>query len=357
MHFSIHKSSRDAAALAVVSAVFLPVTVQLVQAQTETVLYSFGSQSGDGNYPYGGLVFDKNGNLYGTTYNGGAYSGGTVFELTSTEEGWTETILWSFGNGTDGYEPYAGLVTDNEGNLYGTTYEGGAYSGGTVFELTPTEKGWAETILWSFGNEKDGAYPYAGLLFDEKGNLYGTTHQGGAGGDGTVYELTPTEGGWTETILHSFKYNGTDGFLPWSALIFGKKGRLYGTTLNGGAYNYGTVFELTPTKKGWTETILHSFEDNGTDGYEPEAGLVFDKKGNLYGTTLVGGADGDGTVFELTPTKQGWTETILWSLNPRNRPEGADPYAGLVFDKNGNLYGTTPDGGAYSYGTVFELTP
>ena len=278
-----------------------------------------------------------------------------MFELTpKAGGGWTEKVLHSF-NAKDGFVSYAALIFDAFGNLYGTTAGGGAYGDGTVFELTPKGGGgWTETVLHSF-NDKDGSAPYAGLIFDGAGNLYGTTLMGGHYVDGTVFKLTPKGGGgWTETVLHSFNDNGKDGFAPLAGLIFDEAGNLYGTTYGGGTYGYGTVFELTPKAGGaWTETVLHSCNDNGKDGYESYASLILDAPGNLYGTTSVGGAYGYGTVFELAPKAGGgWTETVLLSFNDK---DGFSVLASLIFDASGNLYGTTYAGGAYGYGTVFEV--
>ncbi len=330
---------------------------------TETVLYSFRSGT-DGAVPGAGLIFDAAGSLYGTTTAGGP-NNGTVFELTPTAgEGWTEQVLYRFcsqANCADGQYPYGGLIFDAAGNLYGTTEFGGTNGYGTVFKLTPTAGGgWTETVLHSFGSGTDGASPFVGLIFDAAGNLYGTTTYGGTYGVGTVFELTPTAGGdWLETVLYSFGINGlSDGGYPWAGLIFDAAGNLYGTTFYGGTYNRGTVFELTPMSGGgWTETVLHSFNpNNGTDGFNPYAGLIFDAAGNLYGTAYYGGSYGGGTVFELTPAAGGgWTETVLRSFG--NGTDGFWPYAGLIFDHAGNLYGTTEYGGTHNYGTVFELTP
>jgi uncharacterized repeat protein (TIGR03803 family) len=358
---------------------------------TETVLYNFCSQTGcaDGANPAAGLIFDAAGNLYGTTLAGGSGSStyciesspgcGTVFELTPIVGSyWAEAVLYSFcpqgGFCTDGAEPFAGLIIDAAGNLYGTTREGGTYGDlGTVFELTPQAGGgWTEQVLQSF-NDVNGAEPFAGLTFDAVGNLYGTTYEGGVHGAGTVFELTPTGGeGWTEQVLYSFcsQTNCTDGTQPWAGLIFDAAGNLYGETLVGGVggstyggeYTGGTVFELTPTGGGnWTETLLHSF-GSGTDGANPSGGLIFDAAGNVYGTTEGGGTYGTGTAFELTPTAGGgWTEQVLHSFN-NNGTDGAYAEGGLIFDAAGNLYGTTEGGGAYDIcsggcGTVFELTP
>ena len=261
--------------------------IHTTKGWTEKILHSFGA-SGDGAQPYCALTLDTAGNLYGTTNVGGAYSYGTVFKLTPSG---TETPLWSFGQGTDGANPVAGVVLDTKGNLYGTTEYGGAYGSGMVFELTPSG---TEKILWSFGNGTDGAYRIARLAL-YKGNLYGTTASGGVYGDGTVFEVTLSG---TETILHSFANNDIDGFNPYAGLTL-YNGNFYGTTVNGGGIGgvAGMVFEMAPSG---TETILHVFGGN-PDGAFPRGGVAFDKSGNLYGTTFSGGAYGFGTVFKLTP--------------------------------------------------------
>jgi len=348
---------------------------ELTPSGTEAVLWSFGNGT-DGQYPSSGLVFDAEGNLYGTTSGGGAYGGGTVFELSPPSGGsgsWTETILHSFGAEKDGAYPVASLILDAGGNLYGTTFSGGAYGGGTVFELSAPagdEGSWTETILRSFGNGTDGNTLFAGVVFDTQGNLYGTTYYGGAYycsgyGCGTVFELSPPSGGsgsWTETILHSFGAE-KDGASPVASLILDAGGNLYGTTSygtgSGCRATCGVVFKVTPSG---TETILHKF--NFKEGYRPVAPVIMDADGNLYGTTTSGGTYGNkacdhsgcGTVFELTPTKKRWTETILHSFD-QNGTDGINPGGGLVFDAEGNLYGTTTSGGAYSYGIVFKVTP
>jgi uncharacterized repeat protein (TIGR03803 family) len=389
----ISRAATAALAMAVVFALTAVLT-RPAQAQTpatsggwaERVLHSFNYNGTDGWEPLASLIFDAAGNLYGTTFSGGSYGGGMVFELTpTTGGGWTEQVLYNFG-GTDGWYPEASLIFDAAGNLYGTTVNGGAYGGGTVFELTPTAGGgWTEQVLYSFcaqTNCTDGANPEASLIFDAAGNLYGTTQYGGTTTyGGTVFELTPAAGGgWTEAVLYPFNRNGTDGVVPVASLIFDTAGNLYGTTLGGGTYGNeftgGTVFELTPTAGGgWTEQVLWSF-GSGTDGANPWFGLIFDAAGNLYSTTANGGGNfsgncleygmdlGCGTVFELTPIGGGnWAETVLYSFcSQTNCPDGAQPYAGLIFDAAGNLYGEASVGGAYSNctygcGTVFELTP
>jgi len=341
---------------------------------TESVLYSFcsGTHCADGKYPLAGLIFDQAGNLYGTTSGGGAHnSSGTVFQLTPNQNGgWTEHVLHSFCSRThctDGRQPTAGLIFDQAGNLYGTTDERGGHNRGTVFQLTPDQKGaWTEHVLHSFCSRTDctdGGFPQAGLIFDQAGNVYGTTELGGApNNSGTVFQLTPNQNrGWTERVLYSFCSlpDCTDGLYPEAGLIFDQAGNLYGTTAGGGAHNdSGTVFQLTPNHNGgWTERVLHSFcpRTNCTDGADPKAGLIFDQAGNLYGTTFVGGAQGWGTVFQLTPKQNGgWTEQVLHSFVDE---PGAFPLSGLILDKAGNLYGTTFGDSGTIVGSAFEITP
>ena len=353
----------------------------------EEVLHSFNDNGTDGYSPVASLTFDAAGNLYGTTLNGGSnclqsnYGCGTVFELMPGPGGiWTEKVLYDFcgtgyGDCTDGSVPEAALIFDATGNLYGTTAAGGEYSPyclyqcGTVFKLAPgTDGTWIETVLYSFKGGTDGYSPQAGLVFDAAGNLYGTTSGGGGTGCsgygcGTVFQLTPgTNGNWTETVLHSFQDNGKDGVFPYANLIFGGAGNLYGTTASGGsgAHHDGTAFQLTPGGNGtWTEKVLHTFSglDPGKDGGMPRAGLVLDAAGSMYGTTWEGGTSGYGTVFQLTPGTNGqWKEKVLHSF-PYNNQDGNSPLAGVILDSVGNLYGTTEWGGAHSSGTVFEVTP
>ena len=330
---------------------------------TETVLHSFNINGLDAAFPESQLILDAAGNLYGTAAGGGTGSVGTVFELSPQQGGgWTETVLYSFNfDGTDGAGPaYASLVSDAAGNLYGTTSGGGTYDTGMAFELTPNGGGgWTEKVLYNFGKNTDAALPYAGLIFDNAGNLYGTTVVGGIHDWGAVFELTPTGGGWTEKVLHSFNFNGSDGAEPFGGLVFDAFGNLYGTSLIGGIHGEGTVFELSPNGSGgWTEKVLHSFNINGSDGALPYAGLTIDAAGNLYGTTNAGGIHYfGGAVFEFSPNGSGgWTEKILHSFND-NGADGTQPYAGLIFDAANNLYGTTGGGGIHGWGTVFQLTP
>jgi uncharacterized repeat protein (TIGR03803 family) len=355
------------------------ITATGAAAQTEAVLYGFNSNGVGGDYP-AGVVMGASGNLYGTTLYGGSgscpqFDGGcgTVFELTPNGSGgWTKRTLHNFAkNGKDGFFPTTGLVFDKAGNLYGTTQQGGTHHYGTVYELTPQANGnWIEKILHNFSyNGTDGTFPKAGVVFDKAGNLYGTTFEGGSFscspfllGCGTVFELAPASEGkvWTETILHNFANNGTDGNTPCCGeLVLDGAGDLYGVTGAGGTNNYGAVFELTPTGGGnWTETVLHSFSSGTGDGYFPQGGLTLDGKGNLYGTTVYGGAYGYGTVFELTPAGGGsWTEAIIHSFEQTiSGTDGSVPSSDLVIDSAGNLYGTAGDG-LYSLGVVFELSP
>ncbi len=327
----------------------------------EKILYNFAGSKIDGGTPEAALIFDSAGNLYGSTFYGNEYNYGSVFELTPTGTGrWIETVLHVFGGTGDGYYPRQ-LVFDNAGNLYGATEEGGVYGQGTVFELSPLVDGtWTETLLHEFGSGHDGQQPISNLIFDASGNLYGTTNAGGSDGSGTVFKLTPNaRGTWTENILHSFKHDGVDGSGPGVGLIFDTSGNLYGTTVNGGTLNKGAVFQLTPTVGGkWSETTLYSF-GSSKDGKFPWAGVIFDKAGNLYGTTGEGGDHANGgTVFQLTPEAGGlWSESILHNFGQSDQDGNYPGGAGLILDTSGNLYGTTNYGGTYAMGTVFELTP
>jgi uncharacterized repeat protein (TIGR03803 family) len=319
------------------------VATRSARAQTYTVLYSFTGGADGGGGVFAGLVRDGAGNLYGTTWGGGANHLGTVFKLDTTGK---ETVLYSFAGGSDGDNPHAGLVRDSAGNLYGTTVYGGTNgcsSGcGIVFKLDKTNK---KTLLHEFTGASDGEYPYAGLIRDSAGNLYGTTYAGGASGFGTVFKVDTTG---KETILHSFTGGAADGEYPFAGLVRDAAGNLYGTTQNGGAFNYGTVFKLDATNK---ETLLYSFS-GGVDGGYPYYGyLVRDSAGNLYGTTFEGGAFNYGVVFKLDKTGK---ETVLYSFAGGTK-DGEYPYGGVVRDPSGSLYGTTYLGGAFSEGTVFKV--
>jgi len=309
---------------------------------------------------------------------GGTYDGGIVFELIPTGSGaWTEKILYDFGGfARDGFYQTGPLVFDGKNNLYGTNNSGGSENAccGTVFQLTPQSDGsWTEAIVHSFdGAASDGLYPSGGVIFDAAGNLYGTTLEGGnqtactgAGikGCGIVFELLPSAGGtWTETVLHQF--DKTDGYSPNGRLIFDKAGNLFGTTLFGGGSGRtgpGLVFELIPGANGtWAETVLHNFKNNGVDGIDPVGGLIFDPNGNLYGLTSTGGSTQClcGVAFKLSLGANGvWSESILYTFQGS---DGSRPYDGPVFDATGSLYGTTFVGGASGGtgdGVVFEIRP
>ncbi len=313
-------------------------TVYKLSKGKETVLHSFSGS--DGIYPFAALATDKAGTLYGTTIGGGASSYGTVFALNSSGL----TTLYSFTGGADGSEPFSGLVLDKKGNLYGTTEVGGSSGLGTVFKLNIKTK--KETVLHSFTGGTDGSYPiYGNLLMDKLGNLYGTTEVGGSSNDGTVWEVSAKG---KETILHSFA-GGSDGQYGFEqSLAMDSKGNLYGTTEDGGAHNVGVVFKLNiKTKK---ETVLYSFGGTSGDGEFPSSGLVRDSKGNLYGTTQTGGANALGTVFVVTGT----TETVLHSFDGT---DGETPFTSPLLDHKGTLCGTTVGGGADSDGTIYSLKP
>jgi uncharacterized repeat protein (TIGR03803 family) len=275
---------------------------------TEKTLFNFDNI--DGAFSVGGLIFDSGGNLYGTTEYGACDGDGSVFELSPDEDGgWTEELLTDFGLGRRPSNPgFESLIRDAWGNLYGTTINGGKYGWGTVFEVSPNGRGgWTKKVLHDFENSSDGANPNAGVTFDAYGNLYGTTFVGGADGLGTVFELSPpaeSGGAWTETVLYSFGLSNADATNPDSGVTFDAHGNLYGATPSGGTNFAGAVFELSPPAESggaWTETVLHSFGSSPADGRNPYAGLILDREGNLYGTTQSGGTGNAGTVFEIIP--------------------------------------------------------
>lgn len=338
---------------------------------TEKTLVNFSGSNGNG--PVAGLVLDSKGNIYGTTSSGGSYGNGTVFRLSPGVGGtWKQSLLYSFPtvNPKAPWGPFSSVTLDSVGNLYGTTYYGGSSTGagtcqsgcGTVYRLTPTTKGaWKETTLYSFKGGKDGAGPSAGVTFDSRGNLYGTTaFGGGTYNSGTVFRLTPTTTGpWKETILHAFTGSniGGDGSGPQDAPTLDQFGNIFGTTLAGGVLGTGTVFELSPTSSGgWSYSIIHSFPPptlGGTDAANPIGGVLVDSAGNLYGTGT-GGAFALGAVFELSPSASGWTSTVLYSFE--GLADGAAPKTSLVQDPSGNLYGTVTENTVNGQGGVFELT-
>ena len=334
---------------------------------TFTVLHDFNPHTVDGYNPLSNLVIDSSGNLYGTAFKGGAHGDGAVFKLApKAGGGYTESLIYNFTTGeSDGNEPIGGLIFDSAGNLYGTTGAGGTSDKGAVYELSPAAGGtWTESILFNF-NGTGGSDPRGSLIFDSTGNLYGTAAEGGSSSDGTVFELSLSGGVWSETVLLDF--DSTDGSFPQSSLIFDSAGNLYGTAEDGGSNSDGVVFELTPSDGAWTETVLHNFNYNdGADGYSPQSSLNFDSSGNLYGTAAFGGSGpcseginyvGCGIIFELTPSGSGaWTETILHNFAGAPN-DSREPVPGLISDAAGRLYGTTYGGGSYDFGTVFEITP
>ena len=395
--------------LAVISAALL-IAARPAQAQTETVLYNFTGGS-DGSHPDTGLTSDGAGNFYGATELGGLGcpgngSGcGVVFEISPNGGGgWNETVLHSFSGPPDGANPvFAPVVFDKVGNLYGTTGYGGSDNAGALYELSPAGASWTEAVLYSFGN--DWYYPTSSLIMDSAGNLYGATNWGGDGDCGTVFELSPSGGGWTAqviyslycppgssgvimdaagnifgaststvfelspngnggwnpTVIHTFAGAPKDGYGAAGVPVLDHAGNLYGATYSGGTKNYGTVYKLSPITKGkkkgqWNEKILHSFRSS-KDGANPSAGVVLDAAGNIYGTTYYGGKSGVGTVFELMApagTDKYYKEKVLWTFNGT---DGMLPYSPPILDSAGNLYGTANEGGSYNAGVVFEVTP
>jgi uncharacterized repeat protein (TIGR03803 family) len=318
-----------------------------------TTVYSFCAKSGctDGLEPYGGLVQATNGNLYGTTFEGGTYDFGSVFEVTPAGK---LTTLYSFcpkSGCSDGDEPYSGLVQATNGNFYGTTSGGGTYSRGTVFEITPAG---TLTTLYSFCPQsgcQDGNLPYAGLVQATNGNFYGTTYYGGANGVGTVFEITPKG---KLTTLYSFCSQSacSDGANPYSALVQARNGNLYGTATNGGNNGSGTVFEVTPGGK--LTTVYRFCSKSGcADGYYPYGAVVQGTDGNFYGTTTAGGTGkSGGTVFKVTPA--GKLTTLYSFCSQTNCPDGQVPYAGVMQATTGIFYGSTFQGGANNQGTLFS---
>jgi uncharacterized repeat protein (TIGR03803 family) len=268
-------------------------------------------------------------------------------------------LIYTFAGGSDGEYLDTDLVTDSAGNLYGTSVRGGDFGSGTVFELSPSGGGWTHTVLYSFRGGADGGEPYKGVALDSQGNLYGTAVTGGSGscdgGCGVVFKLTNSAGSWSQSVIHSFT-GGNDGSGPGSGLTFDRTGNLYGMTPTGGAYGLGVVYELKLGASGkWELQVIHAFT-GGNDGSSGSAGrLILDGAGNLYGVTTVGGANGKGVAFELSLAKSGmWRLTPLYAF--KDQPDGALPYGGLYFDRLGNLYGTTYYAGANDVGTVYKLT-
>ncbi len=331
---------------------------QPARAQTFRVIHLFDGRGGSN--PVAGLTIDRGGNLYGTTAWGGTTDNGTVYELKRTGSGFLFDSLHSFSDGDDGAFPLAPLTIGPDGSLYGTSYVGGPTQNGTVYRVrpSPTPCGsalcpWNETVLYRFARGADGGDPWAGVVFDAAGNIYGATVNGGNDDVGVVYELQPAGGAWTEHVLYSFA-GGDHGANPLGGLVFDVVGNLYGTTESGGlgsGYGNGVIYELSPSGSGWVQRTLYEFRNND-DGREPEAGLTLDGSGNLYGSTPCCGSGGGGTVFSLTPSGGSWNFTLLYSLVGSLGPQG-----NLVMDSRGALYGTSENDGRYDMGSVFRLTP
>jgi uncharacterized repeat protein (TIGR03803 family) len=319
------------AALALAGVASLPAAGR---AQVVKVLYNFAGRHHGGS-PYAGVTYHAGG-LFGTAPDDGAAGFGVAFKVDPATG--AENPLHGFAGGADGETPYGGLIYANK-IFYGTTTQGGASNNGTVFSLDP--KTHAETVVYSFAGGADGAFP-AGTLTYQSGFLYGTTVGGGTPGLGTVFQIDLATG--AETVLHSFA-GGADGASPFAGLLY-EAGTLYGTTANGGAAYNGTLFAVDVSTA--TETVLYSFT-GGADGANPYAGLI-DESGILYGTTVFGGATGNGAVFSFNPATS--TETVLYSF--RGGADGAAPYAGLLYE-SGTFYGTTYYGGGTDNGTVFSI--
>ncbi len=366
------------AVLVLVMLACVGIATQTAHAQPFDVIHSF-TAGGDGANPWAGLTMDRAGNLYGTAAYGGNGGAGTIFKLSHHSSGWTFEALYAFSGQPDGANPEARVIIGPDGDLYGTTNVGGTsfcppvvgVGCGTVFKLSPPPNfcasilcSWRETVLHSFAIS-DGAYPQsADLVFDQQGNMYGTTPIGGSGsylgfcgtglvpGCGVIFELSPSGGGWTERVLWNFgTAGGNDPIFyayPYSGVTLDNAGNLYGTASAGGAAGWGVVYRATLSG---VLSILYSFQ-GASDGGFPDGGLILDNRGDLYGTTMQAGTNGGGTAFELTASSGGWTLTNLYSFSG-----GEGPVDTLLMDGAGNLYGTTVGAGAYGYGSVFKLSP
>jgi len=396
------------------------VTARPVQAQTYQVIHNFGGFI-DGAKPLAGVTIDQAGNLYGTTYGGGAYGGlggyGVVYKLALRGSSWLLTPLYNFQAGQDGAYPAAPPVIASNGLLYGNT-RGGAGRGcnqgigcGTLYELQPPAGVcgrvlcyWNESVLYRFAGSTDGGTPVGTLALDASGNMYGATYAGGDTGGGVAFELARSGGTWTQSVIYSFD-TPSDGLQPASTLTFDASGNLFGVAASGGAHNFGTiyklapgglfgwsisdifdfdetlydagdllrdsagnffgatgvggefgdgaVFELSPAGGGWNLQVIYSFEQSG---FGPGGGLAMDVAGNLYGTTTYQGAFHSGTVYKLSPSNGSWIYTDLHDFSGAPG-DGCNPYGGVSFDRNGNLFGTTYNCGASGYGVVWEVTP
>jgi len=324
-----------------------------------TPLYRFLGGN-DGGFPMDAVTVGTDGSLYGNspTPNGGDF--GAVFNAKpgvrpspSIFGGWTEYVLHNFtGHSNDGAAPLGPVVFDEKGNLYGTTSSDGVCGDGTVYKLTPSGNSWILSLLHTFCSAGDGQHPQSGVILDKPGNLYGTTYEGGHFGMGTVFELSSSGAGWSEKILYTFS-GVADGGLPSGGLVFDPSGNLYGTTSTKGSNNGGTVFMLTPSNGSWTLTTLYDFTAKNLDGRS--GNLVLDSEGNLYGTREYEGQYGEGAAFKLTHSGVGWTYSSLHDFT--GGVDGGNPMDGLIFDASGNLYGTASQGGSNSYGVAYVIRP
>ena len=332
---------RGAVTLAVLSAL-LTFAVRPAQAQTESVLYNF-TGTPDGANPYSSLTF-QGGNIFGTTYKGGLYGSGTVFELTPNGTGgWQESVLYNFcpaaPSCADGQNPmFTKVIFDALGNLYGAAFNGGALGNGVIFQLSPSGSTWNYNVLYSFKGQPDGANPVNGLAMDAAGNIYGAAYSGGGGDNGGVFQLSPsTGGGWTEQMIAS---------LPTSVagLTIDSSGNIYGTSTTG-------VYKIVPTgNNNWFLSTIFTFAATA-QGTTPNGTPFLDSAGNIYGTTLAGGKNNKGVVYKLTKGTTKYTERILYSFGSN----GTAPYGGVVVDAAGNVYGATTAGGKNGAGVVYEL--
>ena len=336
--------------------------VQLGPNGQLTTLYSF-SCLGDGKNPYGGVTLDSKGDLYGTTVAGGiggACAGdgcGVVYTLTKSGDTWTQSVLYNFTGGNDGFGPGGSVVFDSVGNLYGSTPDGGANGEGVVYQLSPTRGGglWNLTVIHAFTGGADGAVGSLGALLFSAGKFYGISELGGTFGAGTVFELSPASGGgWTFTTVHQFQGMPHAGF-PYGGLISDSSGRLFGTTYFGGTSGQGAVYMLSLVKGSVQESILHNFS-GGSDGSNPTSTPAFDAHGNLYVTTSAGGNPGCGcgTVLELAPSGGGVKSIPLHAFG--GSPDGGFPSYGLTLSNNA-FFGSTPVGGTKNQGMIFSFTP
>ena len=323
-------------------------------ANTTKLIYSFGGDA-DGEYTDTELVRDSAGNLYGTSVRGGTFGGGTVFEVTPAG---VHTVLYNFTGGSDGGEPYKGVTLDSAGNLYGTavTGGGGACEGGcgVVFKLSKSGSTWSQTVIHTF-NGSDGSGPGSPVAIDKHGIVYGTTPTGGSFGIGVVYQLRPNGSDYAFRIIHTFTGGNDGGGGSAGRMVIDKNGNLFGVCTVGGANGFGTVFQLSPVQGQWHLTTLYAFKDS-PDGALPYGSVVFDKAGNIFGTTYYAGANDLGTVYTLQHKNGGWTEAVLYSF--KGGTDGANPISSLVADAAGNFYGTTSEAGAASCGcgVIFKMT-